>query len=737
MFIRPRVSVSGLRAATALWSLFVAGVASAQLEPVPVRNPLMVIQADPDKPGDKVGAKAVDVQVRIVGQLAETRMTLTFGNPHARALAGDLYLPLPEQATVSGYALDVAGHMVDGVVVEKHEARRIFEREIRKGIDPGLVEWTKGNVFRTRVFPIPANGTRTIMVRFVAPLSGNGASAFYDLPLSFPDPVDFALRVEVRTGGEKPVASGKGPIQLAFSEAMVAETTLKGVPVVQALRVELPGVNKQPVQVETDPDGVRWFVIQDSVAVPAVDVPAPKRVRIVWDASLSREKADIKAELALVERLLGERFADAEVEIVVLRHQTEAPKRFARGDGPKALAFLRALHYDGGTQLAALAPSSSYSDPADLQLIFSDGLSTYGDEDPGALGMPTWTLSSSTSAAHDALSHLARQNGGAYFNLTRVSPDAVVKAVGRPVFSLLSAKVVGGKADALVPNGTEPVTGTSLVAGMLAGDSATIEVSWGVPGQAPSVTRTYEVLASTSKPGEIISRAWAERTLSGLMASPVKNAAAITALGKVHGIVTPGTSLLVLETLDQYLEYAVRPPATLTDMRKDWEAEMKARDGALEVAVRDRLTEVAAMWAQEVAWYNQKFSYPENFRYGSDEKKKMGAMESASGRASAPRADMVMQDAPSPEPEAKEADDAAPAKSADKDSNAKNDDGGDGGGISLRPWTPDTPYLRALKAASATERLQVYLTQRAEFGTAPSFFLDVSDWYRGEKDDAM
>jgi hypothetical protein len=34
--------------------------------------------------------------------------------------------------------------------------RAVFEAEVKKGVDPGLVEHSKGNSFTTRVYPIPA-----------------------------------------------------------------------------------------------------------------------------------------------------------------------------------------------------------------------------------------------------------------------------------------------------------------------------------------------------------------------------------------------------------------------------------------------------------------------------------------------------------------------------------------------------------------------------------------------------
>ena len=125
---------------------------------------LMVEENERSKP---LTISKVDVDVRIHGFLAETRMTLVFHNPQNRPLAGDLYFPLPIGSTVSGYALDVNGAMVDGVVVDKDKGRQVFEKETRKGVDPGLVEWTRGNNFKTRVFPIPPRGNRTVQVSYV------------------------------------------------------------------------------------------------------------------------------------------------------------------------------------------------------------------------------------------------------------------------------------------------------------------------------------------------------------------------------------------------------------------------------------------------------------------------------------------------------------------------------------------------------------------------------------------
>ena len=108
-------------------------------------------------------------------QLVET--TITFTNPNGRVFEGELEFPLPDGATVCGYALEVNGTMVPGVVCEKETARVAFENEKRQGIDPGLVENVKGNVWKTRIYPLMPNVPRKAQVTYLAESGTAQASA--------------------------------------------------------------------------------------------------------------------------------------------------------------------------------------------------------------------------------------------------------------------------------------------------------------------------------------------------------------------------------------------------------------------------------------------------------------------------------------------------------------------------------------------------------------------------------
>src|SRR5262245_60999468 len=176
-----------------------------------------------------VALEGLDISVVVTGMFAETTQTLTFRNPNRRPLEGMLTFPLPDGAVVCGYAIDLDGELVDGVIVAKQEARRILEAEIRKGVDPGLVEHVQGNVYRTRIYPLPAGGTRTIRLVYVSDLACEGNSAAYHLPLAHARNIErVSLRVEIAKGEVVPqISGGLGNLTLAsLRDSFVAEAKL-------------------------------------------------------------------------------------------------------------------------------------------------------------------------------------------------------------------------------------------------------------------------------------------------------------------------------------------------------------------------------------------------------------------------------------------------------------------------------------------------------------------------------
>ncbi len=120
-----------------------------------------------------VGYHKVTVDIR--DQIARTVIEESFVNHTNVNLEGVFYFPLPQDASISGFGMWIGNNLVEADVVEKQRAREIFETILREKRDPGLLEWTGGNIFKARVFPIPAHAEKRIKISYtqVLPLKGN------------------------------------------------------------------------------------------------------------------------------------------------------------------------------------------------------------------------------------------------------------------------------------------------------------------------------------------------------------------------------------------------------------------------------------------------------------------------------------------------------------------------------------------------------------------------------------
>ena len=732
------------------------------------RMPVIVVEQPPGNAITKPMRLArVDTDVKISGLLADTTVQMTFANPNGRVLAGDLYFPLPEGATICGYALDIEGKMVDGVVVEKEKAREVFEKVVRQGLDPGLVEWSGGNHFKTRVFPIPAHGSRTIRIRYIAELLPEAGAALFALPMNYKQAVDeFKLRVEVLKSDKQPEVRGGDFANFAFkswNDSYVAETIEKDRALTNNLVIGIPDVARRAVATETNPDGETYFCLQDMPSVaPAGSMAPPRSIVALWDASGSRSDAAGRArEIALLKQYLATLRGEVLVRLRVFRNAMAAEQlyRVTDGEAPDLLRALRELDYDGGTQLSAISPHAG--DEPDIYLLSTDGISNFGESKPGEFTRPLFAFSADGAAEHARLRALAARSGGEYFNLNTLNNDAVVPRIGRSGFGFLRARFDAAKIAACYPASPRPVAGRFALAGKLLADQADVTLEYGVGGKVTS-TKRFTVRRSDGAPTDILRPYWAQKKLDELLTEPDANEAEITATGKAHGLVTPGTSLIVLDTAAQYIEHRIRPPVTLPVQRKQYDEAVAKTDKEKRRSDESKIERVLRLWNERVAWWEKKYDYPKDFKYRENEEPKPEAVAAggevrhaygghagsvsrrmvdgvAAARPAATAAPAMEMDATTapPAPAAPRITMALAAAKSKAD--AADGDNSVAASIEVKPWDPKTPYLKALKAAKDGDAWRVYMTQRAEFGKSPAFFIDCANFFleRERKDKAI
>jgi len=290
--------------------------------------------------------------------------------------------------------------------------------------------------------------------------------------------------------------------------------------------------------------------------------------------------------------------------------------------------------------------------------------------------------------------------------------------------------------------------------GKLAKDQAEVKLSYGIRGETPT-SRTFALSRDGAPEGTLLKRLWAQKKLADLMIFQHENEETIVSLGKQFGMVTPFTSLLVLDTLEQYVEYEVPPPASLPEMREEYMRRIDTLEFQQRKERQDKLASVVAMWEERVKWWESQFKYPKDFKYQEPPAAPAAAAEgrgpgNAPG-APPPAAEPAMPAPAEPVPATPPAE--APARDAPRPS-AGEAGGGQGGGqargeaeskdeateaarqpgIVIKPWDPQTPYLDQLRSAREDQVFAVYMKNRAEYGDSPAFFLDCADFFAGRKD---
>lgn len=120
-----------------------------------------------------VGVHKVNVEIR--DQIARTTIEESFVNRTHSRLEGVFHFPLPQDASISGFGMWINGELIEADVVEKQRAREIYETILRERRDPGLLEWSGGNIFKARVFPIEPHSEKRIRIVYtqVLPMKAN------------------------------------------------------------------------------------------------------------------------------------------------------------------------------------------------------------------------------------------------------------------------------------------------------------------------------------------------------------------------------------------------------------------------------------------------------------------------------------------------------------------------------------------------------------------------------------
>jgi hypothetical protein len=518
------------------------------LQPVAaVESPLSLTASD----GTGLELTSLAAQVVVEDPLAFTELHLVFRNPEDRVREGRFRITLPSGAVISRFAMKIDGRLQEGEVVELQAARQAYEDFLHRRQDPALLESEAGNEFSARVFPIPARGSKELIVSYSQELVRSDER--YRLPLKG---LPRLGRLQIRAQIGKLVEVDKhNEIPDRDFEAPLPATRRLG------LRHDnLVVARVRPLDAALPPDPI------DSLTV-------------LVDSSASRGLGWSEQLVLLTDVVAGLRKggADPAVKVVAFDQTLEVVHDGrASGFGAAAVQRLRDRKPLGASNLEqALTWLRTHKGGRRL-LLMTDGVATAGQTDNGKLRDRVHALAQAGIDRLDVLAvggirddeRLARlvsaglPHAGVVLNAA-LAPGEIARRLGLEARSGLVVQVPG--AAWIWPqtiDGVQPGDEVLIYADLPAGQPLKINVG------SKAVVTGGQVGAA---PRPLLERAWVKARLSRLMAQ--RDAAASSAGGDQdvaegllkqvvdlsikHRVLCPYTALLVLETEQDYRRFGI------------------------------------------------------------------------------------------------------------------------------------------------------------------------------------
>ncbi|MDP3493128.1 MAG: VIT domain-containing protein [Hyphomonadaceae bacterium] len=664
-----------------------------------------------------LGISSLEIDVNVRGDIAETTVTVAFDNPTNNILEGQFALNMARGAVVTGYALDINGTLIDGVLETKYKAAEAYQRRVNVRIDPGLAEVDYSDRFETRIYPIPANGSRIIRLRMVSlfdPTDG------YSLPLSVGAKIKhFKLNID----GEAKILAVPEGLPSTGKKIEAEAVSLKG-------PLRLAAANRdQPMLIAQHPGAERFF----DITAPAARATGSQRgpLHIFWDRSVSRTDDELTAEAQLAQDMATRR--GARRVAVTLFDSGKAETIEVATD--QLAARLGDVRYRGGTSYMTLT-GVSVAKGADC-LMFSDGRVSIDDRANFRLPCSVTAISSGPERDAAWLTDITDRSGGAFATLTKSNGPEVLTRVTRPDAAITSVTDSAGKAIEAVRLASDPRS--FHIVGPLPADGVVL-VSLSGETSPRRFTSSSSRTPNFAGPGAL----WARQRL-GVEASE-KKPDDLAAMARRYNVATPQASFVVLEAPNDYVQSDIAPPSSYPKQLQVQYAELRANADRSERTAREgRLTQVVAMWDAQKTWWDKKFDgkIPESERKAAAESASRSRAESPSPTMSPPPPAPAMAVPPreavavTGSMVAGAARDALSAEAISAEAEGDVVDSGRAGKIEVADWSADRPYLDRFDKAGADYERAIDREMK-EQGLIPLFWFDVAEWHwrAGRKEEA-
>ena len=131
-----------------------------------VKNGSLLFKSDSSDGYQLAATLNTHVDIEVTGMIARTKLRQTFKNNRSGWIEGIYVFPLPENAAVDHMRMTIGERVIEGMIKEREQAKRIYNKARNEGKKASLIEQERPNLFTNSVTNIGPGETVMVEIEY-------------------------------------------------------------------------------------------------------------------------------------------------------------------------------------------------------------------------------------------------------------------------------------------------------------------------------------------------------------------------------------------------------------------------------------------------------------------------------------------------------------------------------------------------------------------------------------------
>jgi ferric-dicitrate binding protein FerR (iron transport regulator)/tetratricopeptide (TPR) repeat protein len=545
-----------------------------------------LVAVDPYGQEAKLSLVKYHIDVHIEDGFARTTIDQTYFNHENFQMEGTFYFPLPPDASLSRLAMYVShgeeSTLMEGGMAERNIARQTYEKIRYARRDPALLEWVDGSLFKMRVFPLEGRQEKRIILSYSQKLPVSYGRTSYRFPAghSLNHVQSWSFHAFVKDGAMLSALSPSNPDMKIQAQGLdlVLDDKKANIKADKDVLVDLHESNPNGTPSvrwsSAEQDGHKYLMLRYRPQLQGVVRRERRDWVILFEASGARDPLVARAQIEILRTLLNNAEHDDTFALMTvgtrLHKFASQPVPVTPDNLTKAMKFLEQTQLIGALNLeGALQEATPWLQAGQNPYLVhvGGGVATLGEQRGDKLVslVPKGTRYVGVGVGKrvsPAFMKVAAETTGGLF--TQINPDEPIAWRAFELAStlntprLLNVTVEAGEKMPRFLTFTSTLSHGEELAAVARVDHAAltgVTVRGVVDGEKFEKTVPIQQIAAKA---DYLPRTWAKLEIDRLLAeNSTANQQIITAMSKAMYVMTPFTSLLVLENDAMYKEFNI------------------------------------------------------------------------------------------------------------------------------------------------------------------------------------